>query len=224
MRYAVLTFDLDGTLADTAGEIAAAANLTLAEFDVPPQPQALIARLIGGGTRELMLRLLAHVLLERPLRAARLPVDEVIARFEHHYASTAGTTVRPYAGCRDMLQRLRDGGVRLACITNKEARFARQVLHVTRLDAYFELLVAGDTLAHKKPHREVIDHVVAFMKADHAQLAHVGDSRTDVETARNAGVAAWAVPHGYNGGEPIELAKPHRIFQSLPDIAAHVFS
>ncbi len=224
MRYDALSFDLDGTLADTADEIGAAANLTLAEFGVPPQPQSLIVKLIGGGTRELMLRLLAHVLLERPLRAARLPIDEVIARFGQHYAAAAGTTVRPYAGCRETLQRLRDAGVRLACITNKEQRYARQVLRVTQLDAYFELLIGGDTLPHKKPHRDVIDHVLSVMKAAQERFAHVGDSHTDVQTARNAGVAAWAVPYGYNGGEPIELAKPHRIFATLPDIAEHVLS
>jgi len=224
MTYTLLSFDLDGTLVDTAGEIAEAANLTLAEFGIPAQPQALITRLIGAGTRELMLRLLAHVLLERPLRAARLPVDQVIERFGHRYASTVGTMARPYAGCHDTLQRLQDAGVRLACVTNKEQRFARQVLQVTQLDGFFALLIGGDTLPHKKPQRQVIDHVLRVTATRQDQLAHVGDSRTDVEAARNAGVAAWAVPHGYNGGEPIELAKPHRIFRNLPEIAAHVLA
>lgn len=224
VTYTALSFDLDGTLVDTAGEIADAANLTLAEFGVPPQPQALITRLIGHGTRQLMLRLLAHVMLERPLRAARLPVDEVIACFDRHYAATVGTRARPYAGCLETLQQLRSAGVRLACVTNKEQRFARQVLEVTALAGCFDLLVGGDTLPHRKPDRQVIDHVLAMMNTSQEQLAHIGDSRTDIETARNAGVAAWAVPHGYNGGEPIELSHPHRIFQTLPDIARHVLS
>jgi len=222
MIYTALSFDLDGTLVDTAGEIAEAANRTLAEFNVPPQPQALVTRLIGAGTRELMLKLLAHVLLERPLRAAALPVDRVIARFDHHYALTAGTQGQPYAGCQQMLQRLRDAGIRLACVTNKEQRFAQRVLQAHHLDGFFDVLVGGDTLPHKKPHRHVIDHVLQVLGASQEQMAHVGDSHTDIDTARNAGVAAWAVPYGYNGGEPIEDAKPHRIFQTLPEIAAHV--
>jgi phosphoglycolate phosphatase len=224
MTFTTLSFDLDGTLVDTAGEIAEAANLTLAEFRVPAQPQALITRLIGAGTRELMLKLLAHVLLERPLRAAALPVDQVIDRFDHHYALTVGTQGRPYAGCHEMLQRLQDAGIRLACVTNKEQRFAQRVLLAHRLDGFFEVLVGGDTLPHKKPHRHVIDHVLQVLGARQEQMAHVGDSHTDVDTARNAGVAAWAVPYGYNRGDPIAEANPHRIFQTLPEIAAHVLS
>ena len=61
-----------------------------------------------------------------------------------------------------------------------------------------------------------------FRSADWA--AHIGDSRTDVEAARNAGVAAWAVPYGYNAGEPIAAAEPQRIFCNLADIAAHVLA
>ena len=81
MRYTVLSFDLDGTLVDTAGEIADAANRTLADFNLPVQPTALITRLIGNGMHELMRKLLAQVLLEQPLRSAQWPVDAVLERF-----------------------------------------------------------------------------------------------------------------------------------------------
>ena len=224
MRYTALSFDLDGTLVDTAGEIAQAVNLALAEFGVPAQPQSLITRLIGGGARKLMLTLLAHVLLERPMRAALLQTEEVLAAFERHYAAVAGTLAEPYAGCVHTLQRLRDAGLRLACITNKEGRHALQVLKGTQLDGYFDLVIAGDTLPHKKPDRRVIDHALHAMHASQEEFAHVGDSAIDVETARNAGVAAWAVPHGYNGGLPIETAKPQHLFRNLPEIAEHVLA
>ena len=224
MRYSILSFDLDGTLVDTAAEIAVAANATLAEFDVPQRPLAQITGLIGSGTRELMLKLLEQTLIERPLRAAQLPVDEVLARFAHHYGVAAGSSATPYAGCRETLARLRAGAVRLACVTNKEQRFAARVLQATGLDDCFELLVGGDSLAHKKPHPSVLTHVLARLGGRPAHAAHVGDSRIDVETARGAGVAAWAVPWGYNGGEAIESAAPQRIFQSLPEIAAFVLA
>jgi len=224
MRYSILSFDLDGTLVDTAAEIAAAANATLAEFEVPQRPLAQITALIGHGTRELMLKLLEQTLIERPLRAAQLPVTEVLARFAHHYAATAGSSASAYPGCRETLTQLRAGGVRLACVTNKEERFAARVLQSTGLDDCFELLVGGDSLAHKKPHPGVLAHVLARLGGGPTEAAHVGDSRIDVETARAAGVAAWAVPWGYNGGEPIASAGPQRIFQSLPEIAAFVLT
>ncbi len=224
MRYSVISFDLDGTLVDTAGEIAEAANRTLAEFGVERQAVDLISGFIGAGTRQMMLRLLAHVLLDKPALADRLPADEVLRRLDVHYSVTAGSTGRPYPGCDETLRRLRDGGVRLACLTNKEKRFAKRVLEATRLRDHFDLVVGGDSLPQRKPHASTLAHVLQVLGGERHRAAHVGDSRIDVETARNAGVAAWAVPWGYNGGEPIGAAGPHRVFESLAQIADHVIA
>ena len=224
MQYTHLSFDLDGTLVDTAREIATAVNGALAEFGVAERPLDEITLLIGGGAHELMRRLLERIETERPAGATPLPVGDVLERLDDHYAETAGTTGKPYDDCIDSLQRLRVAGVRLVCLTNKEERFARRVLQQTRLDRYFELLIGGDTLAHKKPHAGVIQHVLRQLGASAARFAHIGDSRTDVETARNAAVAAWAVPYGYNAGEPIAAAQPDRLFASLADVTRHVLA
>ena len=114
--------------------------------------------------------------------------------------------------------------MRLACLTNKEERFARRVLEKTALAEYFDLVVGGDTLPCKKPDRATVFHVLDTLGGERSHAAHVGDSRTDVETAHNAGIAAWAVPYGYNGGEPIEAAGPNRIFATLTDVAEHVLA
>ncbi len=224
MPYTHLSFDLDGTLVDTAAEIAEAVNGALGEFGVAPRPLDEITMLIGGGAHELMRRLLVQIERERPPGSPPLPVADVLARLDDHYEQTAGTTGRPYSDCIDSLQRLRVAGVRLVCLTNKEERFARRVLQQTRLDRYFELLVGGDTLAHKKPHASVIHHVLSTLGGQAERFAHIGDSRTDVETARNAAVAAWAVPYGYNAGEPIAAAQPDRLFANLAEIVSHVIA
>ena len=224
MRYTHLSFDLDGTLVDTAEEIAEAVNRTLAEFGVAARQTEEVTLLIGGGAHELMRRLVHQVQRERPKGATPLPIDDVLARLDDHYAETAGTTGRPYADCVDSLRRLRSAGVRLVCLTNKEERFARRVLQQTKLDGYFELLIGGDTLNHKKPHRGVIDHVLQKLGGRPERFAHIGDSRTDVETARNAAVAAWAVPYGYNAGEPIAAAQPDLLFENLAAVASHVIT
>jgi phosphoglycolate phosphatase len=218
----ILSFDLDGTLVDTAAEIAEAANRAIEEFGFERRPVEAITRLIGAGTRELMLRLFGQAASERARGEPAIDAEAVLARFAVHYAATAGTTSRPYEGCAEALARLREGGVRLVCLTNKEEHYARIVLRQTGLAGCFEWLIGGDTLAFKKPDRRVIDQVLVTLGARHAAMAHVGDSRTDIETARNAGIAAWAVPWGYNGGEPIETARPDRIFASLGAVADHV--
>ncbi len=68
----------------------------------------------------------------------------------------------------------------------------------------------------------MLAHVIATFGGTRESTAHVGDSRTDIESARNAGVAAWAVPYGYNRGEPIENARPDRLFRDLGEVADHV--
>jgi phosphoglycolate phosphatase len=224
VQYTHLSFDLDGTLVDTAEEITEAVNRTLAEFGIAPRPVAEVTLLIGAGAHELMRRLAAQIQAERPAGAMPLPIDDLLARLDDHYAETAGTSGRPYADCVESLRRLRAGRVRLVCLTNKEERFARRVLQQTGLDGFFELIVGGDTLGHKKPHRAVIEHVLQRLGGRPERFAHIGDSRTDVETARNAAVAAWAVPYGYNAGEPIEAAKPDRLFANLADVASHVIA
>ena len=224
MPYTHLSFDLDGTLVDTAAEIAEAVNDTLAEFGVAPRPVEEITMLIGGGAHELMRRLIERVQAEQPSGSAALPIDDVLARLDDHYEQTAGTTGLPYSDCVDSLRRLRVAGLRLVCLTNKEERFARRVLQQTRLDGYFELLIGGDTLPQKKPHASVIHHVLHKLGGRAEQFAHIGDSRTDVETARNASVAAWAVPYGYNAGEPIAAAQPDVLFANLADIVRHVIA
>ena len=211
----VLSFDLDGTLVDTGGEIAGAVNDTLRDFALAPRAQAEIEALIGAGTRELMRRLLARV---DPRQ--RLHEPAVLRRFEQHYAAHAGGAAQPYPGCVETLRQLRAADVRLACVTNKEQRHARRVLEACALTPYFTLLIGGDTLPFKKPDARVLRHVVTALGSVPARAAHVGDSETDLVAARSAGVADWAVPWGYNAGTPIAQARPTRLFDSFAAIAA----
>ena len=221
-RYGLVSFDLDGTLVDTAGEIAEAANRALEAHGLPRQPVPELTLLIGHGAHALMRKLLQRV---GPLRATQLPpldIDAVLASFDRHYTDTTGTLGAPYPGAATTLRRLRQAGVLVACVTNKEARHTHTLLQCHGMAQAFDIVVGGDTLAQKKPHPSVLQHVAAACGVALDAVAHVGDSATDVQAARNAGVAAWAVPWGYNAGEPITTAAPDRIFLSLPEVADHV--
>jgi phosphoglycolate phosphatase len=224
MSYDLLSFDLDGTLVDTASEIAEAANRALESHGIARRPPAEITLLIGAGTRELMLGLLKRCFLEQPELAQSVRTDAVLESLDEHYAFTTGSSAVPYAGCREALAGLRQAGCKLACVTNKEVRHARRVLQATRLDHCFDLLIGGDSLVEKKPHASVLRHVAQALDVSLARTAHVGDSATDVAAARNAGVAAWAVPYGYNAGRPITDAMPDRVFGSLLAVSEHVLA
>jgi phosphoglycolate phosphatase len=222
MAIECISFDLDGTLLDTASEIAEAANRTLDMHGLERKPPAEIALLIGHGGRTLMLKLLARMLLDEPSLADRVRADDVLASFDDNYAMTIGSSSQPYEGAKVALNRLRGYGVRLACTTNKEHRHALRLLQTHGLADAFELVLGGDSLPQKKPHSSVLRHAARLLRVESRNFAHVGDSAVDVEAARNAGIAAWAVPYGFNGGVPIADAKPNRIFGTLTELADYV--
>lgn len=218
MKPQAISFDLDGTLVDTAAEIAEAANRTLAEFGLARRPLAQIQLLIGRGSHALMSAVLAQARAEA---GADCTLDEarMLERFDAHYADTTGELSAPYPGAHEALELLGSRGLRLACVTNKEFIHAQRLLHRHGLHRHFELLVGGDSLPWQKPDGRVLRVVANAMGVPCAGLVHVGDSAIDVEAARNAGVRAWALPHGYNAGRPIAEADPDALLPDLMSVA-----
>lgn len=207
---AVVMYDLDGTLLDTAGEITQAVNHTLAEFGHETVTEEQVRDWIGNGTGWLMKT--AWQQTQGPLDA---PWDKVMERFILHYEATAGTRSSAFPHVIDTLRRAREYGVKQALVTNKETRFTERVLERHGLQDAFDIVICGDSLPVKKPDPAVIEHCLAQFGASAGEALFVGDSEIDVSTAKAAGVVCWAVPYGYNLGKPIAESRPDRI---VPDI------
>lgn len=211
-RFDLVMFDLDGTLIETAPEIADAVNDTLRRFDLPKVSQQQVSDWIGLGTRELLLQALAFS-RKTDEAAARTGASFalVAAEFDKHYQSRCGSRSRLYPQVRETLVALRERGVKLALVTNKEGRYTATVLNVHHLTPLFDRVVSGDSLPSKKPDPAGIQSCLAAFEVPRHRALFVGDSSIDVATARNAGVPVWLLPYGYNMGQPIEACAPDRI-------------
>ncbi|TSE28925.1 HAD-IA family hydrolase [Tepidimonas charontis] len=211
-------FDLDGTLVETAPEIADAVNDTLAELGLAPVTQEAVRDWIGHGTRELLIQALAQRTGRAPdaVRAdARFAAQEAV--FARHYAARCGTRSHPYPHVVATLQALRAAGARLVVLTNKEGRYTDRVLDAHGLRPLFDRVISGDTLPVKKPEPLGVEDSLLRYGVARTRCVLVGDSSIDVQTARRARIAAWCVPYGYNMGRPIAEARPDRV---VPDFSA----
>lgn len=216
--FDLLMFDLDGTLVDTAPEIADAANDVLRDLALPPATDSQIRGWIGDGARELMVRAIVDATGENAmaLRENRPRMDTVMHAFASAYAVRCGERSQLYPKVRETLDRLRRQGVKLALVTNKEGRLTQRVLDVHGLRPYFNPVMAGDSLPRSKPDPMQLLHCLEVHQVRPANALLIGDSRVDVAAARAAGVPVWAVPYGYNRGQPISEAQPDRL---IPDIS-----
>jgi phosphoglycolate phosphatase len=210
--YDLILFDLDGTLIETAPEIADAVNDTLAQFDLPPVTQQQVNDWIGHGTRSLLIQALAEVgrtTVEAVQAADSFPTIE--AAFGVHYEQRCGTRSHLYPHVRETLQALRAEGIKLVVMTNKEGRYTQVVLDAHQLAPMFDRVISGDTLPVKKPNPAGIVDCLERFGVVRERALFVGDSSIDVATARNAQVTVWALPYGYNMGQPIESCHPDRV-------------
>ena len=209
--------DLDGTLLDTAPDLAAAANAMLRERGRADCDIDAIRAYIGRGIPNLVKRCLA-----RDLAAADDPAPppaDALASFRRHYAARNGRHAAVYPGVVEGLRRMKDGGLRLACVTNKATAFTVPLLAQTGLAGWFELVVCGDTLAKSKPDPMPIEHICRRFAVAPAEALLVGDSTNDVSAARAAGCHVFCVPYGYNEGHDVRELGCDAIVATLEDAA-----
>lgn len=216
--YDLVLFDLDGTLIETAPEIADAVNDTLKQFNLPPVTQQQVNDWIGHGTRTLLIQALAYT-GNTSLEAVQAADNfkQIEAAFGVHYEQRCGTRSHLYPQVRETLQALRAQGLKLVVMTNKEGRYTRVVLDAHQMLPLFDHVISGDTLPVKKPNPAGIHDCLQRFGVARERALFVGDSSIDVATARNAGIAVWALPYGYNMGQPIESCHPDRV---IPDFSA----
>lgn len=214
--FDLVMFDLDGTLVETAPEIQDAVNDTLQRFGLEPVALADIERWIGHGTKELLVQALAQRCNARKDEVLCSDLLELVySAFKGDYERRCGSRSRLYPGVPDALAALGARGVKRVLVTNKERRFTDAVLRRHGLNEMLDGVVCGDTLPTRKPDPAGVLQCMHDHATPPRRALFVGDSSIDIETARNAGVAVWAVTYGYNMGSPIAEWRPDRLIDDF---------
>jgi phosphoglycolate phosphatase len=206
--------DLDGTLLDTAGDLAAAANSMLRELGREGLPIETIRSYIGKGIQKLVKRSLTGSLDDEPdtaLFAKAMPI------YEREYARTLCVNTSPYPGVVRGLNALQQKGLRMACITNKAEAFTLPLLSGTRLLDYFEIILSGDSLPRRKPDPLPLLHACEHFGIMPHEMLLIGDSLNDTEAARAAGCHIFCVPYGYNEGRDVRELDCDAIVASIDE-------
>lgn len=201
MRDATIVFDLDGTLVDTAPDLIHAANHVLKLCGLPAVPAGDLRPWISFGARRMIIEGLRTVGAER----SEDEIDALLEGFLTHYSDNIAATSRPFDDALDVLDRLRGAGARLAICTNKREVLSRQLLSELAMLDRFDALAGRDTFAVCKPHPDHLFGAISLAGGNRDRAIMVGDSPTDISTARAAGIKVVAVSFGYTEVAPEDL-------------------
>ena len=207
-----IVFDLDGTLVDSAPDLVSTLNFVLAGEDLPPIAYDDARRMIGGGSRRMV---------ERALIAE---LDRVFRIFIEHYGAHIADRSRPFPHLESTLPQLAGEGFRLAVCTNKLEWLSVRLLDALNLSRYFAAVCGQDTFGMQKPDPQMLLMTIRRAGGEVERAIMVGDSLTDVCTARAANVPVIAVDFGYSEVAPAALNADRLIssFSELPRAIAAV--
>jgi phosphoglycolate phosphatase len=214
-RVRHLIFDLDGTLVDSAPDLATALNGLLAELGKPPLAETTVRSMVGDG---------AGVLVQRGLAASGLAdADQpsALKRFLALYRDCLIDQTRAYPEVEAVLERLTAEGYKLGICTNKPADPTQRILAALKLDRFFGTVIGGDSLPKRKPDPEPLLAAIEGLGGTASTAVMIGDSANDVLCARAAAVTAILIPSDY--GNPAEDADLKLAgFSELPEAIARL--
>lgn len=210
MKYTTIIFDLDGTLLNTLADLAAATNHALAEHKLPQRTTDEVRRFVGNGIRKLIER---AVPADTPAELQ----EEVFASFNRYYKQHCADSTRPYEGVPQLLQQLRTAGCRTAIVSNK-ADYGVQALAKQYFDGRLDAAYGERAGIAKKPAPDMLLAIMRQLKAEPASTIYIGDSDTDLDTARNAGVPCIGACWGFRGRAFLEAHGAKLLAENVGDI------
>jgi len=213
---AALLFDLDGTLLDSAPDLAQAVDRMLIDLKFSAAGETLVRQWVGNGSRMLVRRALAFATENRPLNDSAVEAAQQL--FFTHYENCLTDRSRLYDGVMEAVTYWHELGIRCACVTNKPARFTEPLLDHFGLRALMPVAISGDSLPVRKPDPAPLLEACRQLGVAAANSVMIGDSRNDVLAARSAGMPVVCVTYGYNYGRPIAEEAADLLVDSLAEL------
>ena len=193
-----ILFDLDGTLFETAPELAEAVNLMLKDLEMAELKTNEIKRFIGRGAENLIKQS-----IEVSSKKDPTPVFAKAEKlFAHHYSLISANSLM-YEGVEKSIIDLKAKDFLLGCVTNKPAIYTEALMNHSKLSDFMDIIVSGDTTEKKKPDPLPILHALNQLNIEPKDAIMVGDSVVDIEAGFEAGTYIFTVPYGYQFGESI---------------------
>ena len=213
MAYLTIVFDLDGTLVDTAPDLIDTLNVVLAHEGLPAVDYATARNMIGGGAR----RMIESGLRFEGRAFSGSDVDRMFSDFIAHYSAHIADRSRVFPGLAEALDHLADRNCRLAVCTNKLEQLSRQLLDALGLAPRFAAICGQDTFGIQKPDPEILHRTIQAAGGELRRAVMIGDSGTDIATARAADIPVVAVDFGYSE-TPIATLRPDRLISHFDEL------
>lgn len=214
-RPSLVLFDLDGTLVDSAPDLASAIDRMLVTLGREPAGEAQVRGWIGRGQPMLIKRALTGLLWPEDVPEDFERAHELYVAF---YGEMLAERSRLYPGVLECLDALRALNIPMACVTNKDSRFTARVLASLGILEYFDALASGDEYARPKPEPDALLDTARRLGVAPEDAVMVGDSSADAKAARAAGMMLVMVPYGYHGGEAVESFLPDLVLSDLNEL------
>lgn len=210
-QFRAVLFDFDGTLADSFAAITASVNHVLAHHGQPALREDQVKGLVGHGLEELMRAVLPD---SDPHTNARI--------YRDHHPAIMGPLTRLLPGVAEGLPALHAAGIKMGVCSNKPSFFTRELVSLTGLQPYLDVVFGPDDVGVAKPHPKMLLEAIERLGVPRETALFVGDMPVDIATGKNAAVPTWVVPTGSSSESELRHARPDRVYPSMVELIRDV--
>lgn len=218
MKYDIVIFDLDGTLLNTIGDLAASVDYVMRSRNLPEHTDAEYRQMVGGGIKRLVERA-----LPAELAANEEYVEECVTQFRRYYVDNIDRHTVPYEGMYDLLHRLRKEGVQVAVASNKFQHGTDRLVSKFFGDVDFVAVEGNREGAPLKPDPQIVNNILHKAGVEHSKAIMVGDSGIDIRTAAAAGIDSVGVAWGFRFAEELYEAGATRVVTTAEELETVLF-